>query len=349
MCFGNELYLFGLNEDGIYDLGNFLDIVNRQGHIADIKDICILPKAFLPDLATIRDNVTFAYPLTFPDEIITHYKKIRYDNSLIDNIRNIVKKISPLYSFSDYVPKNNKIFCYPMNYLYITNNIGSNNIYRYEDFLLDENNQLSFKLELSVVIGGSGRFTPLNYKGISNNIDESLTLGKYPTCSWSADSYINWLTQNSVNILQSVITTIGGIARKDIGSALSSGVKIFSDFYKAQLLPNITGGVTNGDVNFDTNNNNFKICKMRAKTEFLKQIDDYFTMYGYKINEIKTPNLTGRLNFNYIEIGESDDIGYGSVPSFDMDLINKACRRGVTIWHNHSNLGDYSVANSIVT
>ena len=33
-----------------------------------------------------------------------------------------------------YVPFNNKCYCYPYNYLYVTNNSGNENIYRFEDF-----------------------------------------------------------------------------------------------------------------------------------------------------------------------------------------------------------------------
>ena len=88
---------------------------------------------------------------------------------------------------------------------------------------------------------------------------------------------------------------------------------------------------------------------MRAKTEFLKQIDSYYTMYGYRINEIKTPNITGRVNFNYIQISEADDLGYGNIPSPALKTINDIARRGVTIWHNHANLGNYSVTNTIVS
>ena len=39
---------------------------------------------------------------------------------------------------------------------------------------------------------------------------------------------------------------------------------------------------------------------MRCKDEYMKQIDDYFSMCGYKINEIKIPNITGRRNFNFV-------------------------------------------------
>ena len=58
--------------------------------------------------------------------------------------------------------------------------------------------------------------------------------------------------------------------------------------------------------------------------------------------------MTGRKNWNYVEIGSSEEIGYGEVPKKFMDIINNACRRGVTIWHNHENLGNFSVDNSIV-
>ena len=31
-----------------------------------------------------------------------------------------------------------------------------------------------------------------------------------------------------------------------------------------------------------------------------------------------------------------------------MDTINNACRRGVTTWHNHANVGNYALDNIIV-
>lgn len=88
---------------------------------------------------------------------------------------------------------------------------------------------------------------------------------------------------------------------------------------------------------------------MRCKDEYMKQIDSYFAMFGYKVNEVKIPNITGRVNFNYIQISEADDLGYGNVPSVALKTINDIARRGVTIWHNHANLGNYTVTNTIVT
>ena len=122
---------------------------------------------------------------------------------------------------------------------------------------------------------------------------------------------------------------------------------LIGQFYQANLLPSITGGNNSGDVNFSANKNSVKFLHMRAKTEYLKMIDDYFSRFGYAIKSIEDPNITGRRNWNYIEISPSDEIGYGDVPSKFMEEINNACRRGVTIWHNHSNIGNYNLNNSI--
>lgn len=70
--------------------------------------------------------------------------------------------------------------------------------------------------------------------------------------------------------------------------------------------------------------------------------------FGYKIAKLDTPNINGRTYWNYIEIGSSEDIGYGDVPTKFMDIINNACRKGVTIWHNHTNIGNYNLNNTIV-
>lgn len=70
---------------------------------------------------------------------------------------------------------------------------------------------------------------------------------------------------------------------------------------------------------------------------------------GYKTNRVKTPNITGRTYWNYVEIDSHDDIGNGNVPNNYMEIINNIARKGVTIWHNHANIGNFSLSNSIVT
>lgn len=168
---------------------------------------------------------------------------------------------------------------------------------------------------------------------------------------WTADSFTNWLTQQAVNIPTKVANMVTSF-RNPVQTGMTISGNILStigEFYSAKLMPSIEGGQNTGDVNFAAQNNTFRYRCMRIKKEYLEIVDNYFTRFGYKINRIKTPNITGRLNFNYVEIGQNDDIGYGDVPQKYMQEINSIARKGVTIWHNHSNLGDFTVTNTIVT
>ena len=133
-----------------------------------------------------------------------------------------------------------------------------------------------------------------------------------------------------------------GIANKIAG--------VIGTLYEGNLMPNIQGGNNNtADVVWASENNGFVFKCMRASLEDLKIHDDYFTRFGYAIKKLETPNITGRTYWNYIEIGDTEEIGYGDVPNKFMEEINKACRRGTTIWHSHDNIGNWDLTNSIVT
>ena len=80
----------------------------------------------------------------------------------------------------------------------------------------------------------------------------------------------------------------------------------------------------------------------------MRVVDNYFTRFGYKVNRLKTPNITGRRYFNYVQVGSSDDVASGSIPQKYMKEINDAFRKGITIWHDHNSIGNYSVSNTIV-
>lgn len=346
--FGTQLFFFNITS-----LSSFTDLVllllrtNSDGHIEDVQNIFILP-----DVAIEQKKLT-QHTASVGGQNFSFYK-MGYDLTP-EKFNTVINKIN---AFSDYTPKNNKCFVYPYNYLFVSNNQGSNNIYKYEDFNTEN---CVFENQFSIAIGGSGRIVPKNYKGMATNDDEALALGKYPTCAWSSDAFTNWLTQNSVNMAVSLGLTAGAIAgtiatggatAPALGGAVMSVAgnigNTIGQFYQASLLPNINGGQANGDVIWACNRNIFTFRQMRVKTEYLKIIDDYFTRFGYAVKSLAMPNITGRRYWNYVEIGASEEIGYGEVPAKYMDTINNACRRGVTIWHNHENIGNFNVSNNII-
>ena len=348
--FGTQLFFFHITE-----LSSFKDLVllllrtNVDKHIEDVQNIFILPEVAIEPSKLIQHTAK-----VISDENTFSLYTMGYDMSP-EKFNTEIDKIT---SFSDYTPKNNKCFVYPYNYLFVSNNQGSNNIYKYEDFNTEK---CVFENQFSIAIGGSGRIVPKNYKGMATNDDEALALGKYPTCAWSSDAFTNWLTQNSVNMAVSLgltagavattIATVGTTVPALTGAVMSVAGNIgnqIGQFYQASLLPNINGGQANGDVIWACNRNMFTFRQMRVKTEYLKIIDDYFTRFGYAVKSLAMPNITGRKYWNYVEIGASEEIGYGEVPAKYMDTINNACRRGVTIWHNHANLGNFNLDNSII-
>ena len=334
--FGSWIFLFDVytGSVGLSNINNFLEDVNNDAKIESINNMFILPKSLVDSIGTTE----YSKESTFGTYT---FKLLNTSDSIVSLAFNIDKT----KSFNDYQPKNNKCFVYPYNYLLVSNNIGNQNILKYENF---DNDTFLLELELAVSVGVSGRLVPRGYKKIDYNYDESLPLAKYPTCSWSSDAFINWLTTNAANVGSQIVGLGTGAVTGNIGTVASNIAGLIGNFYSANLLPSIQGGQNTGDVNFSARKNTFFVRHMRCKTEYLKTIDDYFTRFGYAINRVKIPNITGRKTWNYVEIGESEDIGNGSVPTLFMETINSACRKGVTIWHNHDNIGNYNMENNII-
>ena len=138
------------------------------------------------------------------------------------------------------------------------------------------------------MFGYSGKIRPKYYQGLLYNEDESLSLGKYPSFSWSSDGFTNWMTQNAVNLGINVVNTAVGSATQIVGKNTVSGLtsvatntaSMIGDMFKASMGSNTAQGNANaGDVSFSQNINRFKIMHMRPKKEYLQIIDDYFSRF----------------------------------------------------------------------
>ena len=82
-----------------------------------------------------------------------------------------------------------------------------------------------------------------------------------------------------------------------------------------------------------------------ARGEYVKQVDDYYSTYGYLIAEMKVPNITGRKSWNFVKTNASNI--YGKVPPDVLKNINSLFDRGITFWHTND-VGNYALDNSIV-
>ena len=234
-------------------------------------------------------------------------------------------------------------------------------------------------------IGGSVIAVPRYYKESALNLNYMLVLGKFPTLGWSMDAYTNWLTQNAVNntVRKGIVGAqiIGGAAEAVLGGALiatgagagagvallgsgagmmlsggTNAAEVAMDYYNHSIEPDSFQGNTNaGDVMSATGTIGFEFYSMSIRNKYAQMLDHYFTRFGYAQNDIQYPNMLHRANYNYIQISKDSKAAYGndhnnvSIPADVLNTINNIFRAGVTVWNNHTNFGDYSVANGITS
>lgn len=282
----------------------------------------------------------------------------------------VYKLQQPSILAGEYHPINNKLLTYPYSYFYVTNKCGEDVTYHYEDFPFEtiEGNTartISYKKAIVPSASLSAKLYFTNYKDYSESAaygtkmyNYGVNYGKVPVCAWTTDYYTNWLTQNGVNVGLSIASSVAnmGIASLTIGgvglaaSAISAGYSIantLAEVHKASVIPpQAHGDINTGDFNFAFNRNSISFYEMSIRPEMAAVIDSYFSMYGYKVNIVKIPNITGRRNWNYVKtIGcyiEAD------IPQDDLNEIKGMFDRGVTFWHNPATFADYTQNNDII-
>ena len=215
---------------------------------------------------------------------------------------------------------------------------------------------------------------------------EAINGGQFPQVSWKSNYYLNWNAQNGKNIaIQTGLSAIGfavgagqGIDAARHAHGVDTAVErgYFPWEEKMQVNP---GGLLANVVNFASSVANtqnairnakatpdqargnsatgtlaysvgasgkFTLRCMSIKAEYARQIDNYFSMFGYKTNRMKVPNITGRSNWNYVKTIGCNVLA--DIPQDDLQQIKAMFNNGITIWHNASTYLDYSQTNAIV-
>ena len=271
--------------------------------------------------------------------------------------------ISRISSLDGYTPNNKKCLTYPYCYIMGSNGSGASAIYKQELWQLDNKQEMVFRMYGAICVGASIRGVPINYNGDGTGVDYGINLAKFPTLNFPGDTFTNWLTQNSVNIglsLAGSAISIGAGAMTGNAIGVASGIlgvaqTVGQVYQRHEVPPQMEGNLNSGDVSFVTGFSRFNFYRMTIRSEYARIIDNYFKLRGYKVNTVKVPNTSHRQNFNFVQISGEDTTAYSNnhnniqVPPRDLDQINNLFRRGITIWNNHTNLGDMSVSNNITS
>lgn len=277
-----------------------------------------------------------------------------------------------------YIPVNNKLYCAPFSYIYMSNNAGQDVQINWEDFPLETiaGNRMPTMTYYKYYVPSASLSAKLIFSNYKNYFSDSSTptqmvnygisFAKVPICAWTTDYYTNWLTQNGVNIQTNVGmalaqglvgTAVGAISGGVVGalaggvsggmSALGATTNAMAQMHQAQTIPpQAHGNESTGDLVYSLKRNSISCYFMSIRPEIARCVDAFLSMFGYKVNRVKVPNLTGRANWNYVKT--IDCYIDSSIPQEDLQEIKNMFNNGVTIWHNPNTFMDYGQSNPII-
>ena len=250
-----------------------------------------------------------------------------------------------------YKPKNNKLYTYPYSYCHVDNANGSTLQLRFELF---EDNTPQFCAFGSPISPIQLSIVPHEYKNqrdaIRGIMTEKLTLDEYPVCSWNYDTFRAWVAQNTVPQLinlagSGMMGAMGGGVKGAMVGMAGSSISMATSTYTASIKADtLRGNALSGNANFASNFANFNISRARPPINEVKIIDDFFTMFGYAVKRVKTPNRNARPHWTYCKTGGAKVIG--KCPSEALKKICEVYDNGLTWWKNASDVGNYTLDNS---
>ncbi len=322
------------------DLSNTLANLDAWGKSDGILAIWMYPKAL----------ITLAEGYSWGDDnvckLIGANKTITVGNNLFIN-----------QYLDAYEPKNNKLYSYPYNMLYASNNDGGHAVYRYEWFM---SGACKFKIGGSISPDGGVKMWPLMYNRVEESYEDGLVGQKYPSCAWNQDTYKLWLAQNQAQnnlalasgfgtmIAGATLTaTTGGLGGIAGGGTFISGLtqvtSLLAQRKDASIQPPQAKGNHSANVNVTQDYATFTFMQKSIDYEHARIIDDYFKLYGYKQNRIGVPATCNRENWTYTKT-----VGChiaGNLCTDDLLKIESVYNNGVTFWRNGDSIGNYSLSN----
>lgn len=252
-----------------------------------------------------------------------------------------------------YVPRNNKLFTYPYNFLYVTNLEGNAAEFHYEYF---SEGVCEFYITGDMSCNPQVILYPRKYKGIDNNYNEKMILDGFPQCPFTTDTFKAWLAQNAsslgVSMLGSAMTSAGGLASMafgnlgGLGQVASGAIGIAGTLAKVQdhsSLPRQAHGASGSSALSAVGLKEFAFIPMTIRHEFAGIVDDYFNMFGYACHQVKTPNRSSRPHWNYVKTLNVNLTG--TVPGDALTKLRSIYDTGITFWKNPNEVGDYNLDN----
>lgn len=352
---GQDVVNYGSHSNGIFNGLNFFAInpYEDQGSI-NIYYIQDYLKALKQ--ANKLDSIVsiYVYPLALLQGVSFNgngYVKINDAGSVGYSVSRATLRNTMFQNYftpsSRYYPKNNKLYNKQFNTLIVENGNGGAVEYDMNKFVGE--GSVAFVIFGTLTPSADTRLIPYNYCLSEINNEYGLNGGGYPQCAWVSDYYSSWLMANgsqwSTSIGNAVAQTLINPASLLTGNLVSTINNAMAKKTDAQNISDSAKGKQSNYINCITGFSDFNLIVKSIDYNHAKTIDDFFTMFGYKINEVKTPNISGRNSWNYVKTIDCTFSVNGN--NVAQETIRKIFDDGVFLWHTYD-VGNFGLNNNIV-
>ena len=120
--------------------------------------------------------------------------------------------------------------------------------------------------------------------------------------------------------------------------------KVAFEFKDARYEPNIIVGAQVPNIAVGYGFLGYRFFNLHVRDDEAKRIDDFFSVFGYAVNKVATPNLHGRKHWNFIKTKNSQISG--NMPASSKAAISKIFDGGIFFWKNGDNIGNFNIETS---
>ena len=363
-------YSFIINDNGLTLLSNFISNYETEGKADAILSIYTVPKYVLKDMQWNNGGRIF----TGVEDVTKLYPKVPnvYPTDLDGYVPKNKKLFSSPFCMVELTNNNGSSQLYkPENLSYFDDNSLGFNVtctFMPNGEIWCTPNTLT-----------ADRYTNNSVVSLSNYPQGVVTYDYFN--NWWASEKINYIAKtvnnvvntgfnlsssklNSINSISAVpmvdgSTSIGATGNvtslaKGMGNSYINALKNitsdtigeFANISQADIIPPSVIGNSSG-FNMLTSVKNFDFsCTLRTlRKDVAQQIDDYFTVYGYRVDTLKVPTVRNRPHWTYIKTKGCNI--KGSMPADDIATIEDIVDNGITFWRNINEVGNYSLDNSV--
>lgn len=118
--------------------------------------------------------------------------------------------------------------------------------------------------------------------------------------------------------------------------------KIAFEFADAQYQPNTVVGKQVPNIAVGSHFLGFHFYHAHIRDDEMIPVDNFLTMYGYSINTVKVPNLTGRPYWNFVKTKDAQITG--KMPASSKEAIARIFNGGIFLWNQangNDNIGNF--------